>query len=96
MGSVPLVCMYDYQEALNRNIICCHDYQEALNRNIICCHLLFSTGAGAQSLRADEYTPRNYTVYRNFKVNFPQWRLMKYQYPGMCAVEGGSRVWEKR
>lgn len=81
MGSVPLVCMYDYQEALNRNIICCHD-----------CHLLFSTGAGAQSLRADEYTPRNYTVYRNFKVNFPQWRLMKYQYPGTCAVEGGSKV----
>ena len=41
-----------------------------------------TTTAGTQpSLRADEYTPRNYTVYKNFKINFPQWRVMKYQYP---------------
>eukprot|EP00731_Ephydatia_muelleri_P029419 Em0020g1063a len=54
-----------------------------------------STGAGAQSLRADEYTPRNYTVYRNFKVNFPQWRLMKYQYPdsGASVLRPGDEVY---
>lgn len=26
--------------------------------------------------------PRNYTIVGNFKIAFPQWRLIRYQYPG--------------
>ena len=40
--------------------------------------------------RSDEYAPRNYTVCGNFKINFPQWRVMKYHYPGECEELG---VW---
>ena len=28
------------------------------------------------------YTVRNYTIVGNYKVGFPQWRVMKCQYPG--------------
>lgn len=27
------------------------------------------------------YTVRNYTIVGNFKVGFPQWRVMRCQYP---------------
>ena len=28
------------------------------------------------------YTVRNYTIVGNYKVGFPQWRVMKCHYPG--------------
>ena len=31
---------------------------------------------------ASNVGPRNYTIVGNFKIAFPQWRLIRYQYPG--------------
>ena len=35
------------------------------------------------------YNARNYTIVGNYKVAFPQWRLMRRSYPG----DGETREW---
>jgi len=40
-------------------------------------------------------TVRNYTIVGNYKVGFPQWRVMKCQYPdtGPCVLKAGDEVY---
>ena len=35
------------------------------------------------------YTVRNYTIVGNYKVGFPQWRVMKCSYPESTLTPGG-------
>ena len=43
------------------------------------------------------YTVRNYTIVGNYKVGFPQWRVMKCHYPGedFCVSDQKTEKPEK-
>ena len=45
-----------------------------------------------QSLPARIPPGRNYTVVGNLKIMFPQWRVMKSDFPGRLVCDGGCRV----
>lgn len=63
---------------------------------VISLHSNGSSGTQSQGHNGEHvYTVRNYTIVGNYKVGFPQWRVMKCAYPesGAGLLRPGDEVY---